>query len=88
MAEVTVTPEQNGRVVVVKVGDSIAVQLPENPTTGYSWAIDSLDAGLLEAGGTSHHGAGAGLGTGGVRTWALRARTPGTTRSRPPRHLR
>ena len=35
MAEVAVTHEQKGRVILVKVGDSIVLQLPENPTTGY-----------------------------------------------------
>lgn len=80
MAEVALTREQNGRVVVVKVGDAISVRLPENPTTGYSWAIDSLDATRLEAGAASYHGEGVGLGAGGVRTWALGARAPGKTR--------
>ena len=80
MAEVAVTKEQNGRVVTVKVGDSISVQLPENPTTGYAWALDSIDPKLLEARAPAYHPAGAGPGTGGVKTWALSARAAGRTR--------
>jgi inhibitor of cysteine peptidase len=80
MAEVAVTPEDNGRVVAVKVGDTISVRLPENPTTGYSWALDSIDAQRLEAGAPAYQGEGAGLGTGGVKTWKLVARAPGRTR--------
>jgi inhibitor of cysteine peptidase len=80
MAEVTVSAEQNGRVIGVKVGDSIVLQLPENPTTGYAWALDSIDASLLEAGAPAYLGAGAGLGMGGTKTWTLGARAAGRTR--------
>ncbi len=80
MAEVAVSREDNGRVVVVRVGDTISVHLPENPTTGYSWAIDSIDAKRLEADAPTYHGEGAGLGAGGARRWNLRARTPGRAR--------
>ena len=80
MAEVAVTHEQKGRVILVKVGDSIVLQLPENPTTGYSWAIDAIDSKLLEAGAPAYHGEGASLGSGGAKTWTLKARAPGRTR--------
>jgi len=80
VADVTVIQEQDGRVLAVRVGDSISVRLPENPTTGYAWTLDSIDATLLEAGGPTYHGEGAGLGSGGVKTWPLRARAPGRTR--------
>ncbi len=80
MAEVAVTREDNGRVVVAKVGDVISVHLPENPTTGYSWAIDSVDAKRLEADAPTYHSEGAGLGAGGARSWNFRARAPGRAR--------
>lgn len=80
MAEVALTREDNGRVVVVKAGDAVSVQLAENPTTGYSWAIDSIDARLVEADAPTYHGAGAGLGSGGAKTWRLTARASGKTR--------
>ncbi len=80
MAEVAVTREDNGRVVVVKVGDEISVHFPENPTTGYSWAIDSIDTKRLEANAPTYHGEGVGLGAGGARTWIFRARASGRAR--------
>ena len=80
MAEVAVTPQDNGRVVAVKVGDTISIRLPENPTTGYSWAIDAIDAKRLEADAPAYQGEGAGLGAGGARTWRFVARAPGRTR--------
>lgn len=80
MAEVAVGPEDNGRVVAVKVGDTISLYLPENPTTGYAWAIEAIEARLLEAGAPTYRGEGAGLGTGGGKTWKLTARAPGRAR--------
>jgi len=74
------TKEQDGRVLAVRVGDSISVRLLENPTTGYAWTLESIDATLLEAGRPTYHGEGAGLGSGGMKTWSLRARAPGSTR--------
>ncbi|MFZ0135056.1 MAG: protease inhibitor I42 family protein [Desulfobacterales bacterium] len=41
---VTVTGADNGRTIEVQTGDRIVVRLDENPTTGYSWALDG-DAG-------------------------------------------
>ena len=81
MAEMALTRQDNGRVVEVKVGDAISVDLPENPTTGYSWAIDSIDAKRLEADAPTYHGEGAGLGAGGTRRWVFRARAPGRARA-------
>ena len=80
MADVSVTKEQDGRVLAVRVGDSVSVRLLENPTTGYAWTLESIDATLLEAGRPTYHGEGAGLGSGGVKTWTLRARAPGRIR--------
>jgi predicted secreted protein len=80
MADLVVTKAQAGRVLAVKVGDSISVHLPENPTTGYAWALDSIDDTLLEVGGPAYHGEDAGFGSGGVKTWRLRARARGRTR--------
>jgi inhibitor of cysteine peptidase len=80
MAEVTVTREQNGGVVPMRVGDTITMHLAENPTTGYAWDIDVLDRGLLEAEAPTYREAGAGVGAGGMKTWKLVARRPGRTR--------
>jgi len=33
----------NNRTAEVKIGERIAVRLPENPSTGFGWAIDETD---------------------------------------------
>ena len=79
MAQVTVTHADNGRVVAARVGDTIAVRLAENPTTGYTWSIGSIDDARLEAGAPTRE-TGAGAGAGGTITWPIRARAAGRAR--------
>ena len=33
----TLTQEESGKTVILSAGETAAIQLPENPTTGYSW---------------------------------------------------
>ncbi len=80
MADFAVTQAQDGRVLAVRVGDAISVQLPENPSTGYSWAFATVDDALLEVGSPTYRGESASVGSGGVKTWTLKARAPGKTR--------
>jgi inhibitor of cysteine peptidase len=42
MGAVTVTPADDGKSVVIGVGDLLRVELEENPTTGFRWEIDQL----------------------------------------------
>lgn len=79
MAQVTVTHADNGRVVAARVGDTIAVRLAENPTTGYTWSIASIDDARLEAGAPTRE-TGAGVGAGGTITWPIRTRAAGRAR--------
>jgi inhibitor of cysteine peptidase len=79
VAQVTVTRADNGRVVAAKVGDTIAVRLAENPTTGYTWTIASIDGARLEAGLPTRE-TGAGVGAGGTTTWPIRVRAAGRAR--------
>jgi len=79
VAQVTVTRGDDGRVVTVRVGDTIAVRLAENPTTGHTWSIASIDDARLEA-GTPTRETGAGVGAAGTITWPIRARATGRAR--------
>lgn len=45
----SLTEADNGRTVDLKVGETLEVTLPENATTGYRWAVDRLDPGIVEA---------------------------------------
>ncbi len=77
----TLTREDNDKTIEVQVGDSIVVRLPENPTTGFTWAIDkaSDDVPPLE---TSEYSpaADAGVGGGGQRSLTFKAIRAGTVR--------
>jgi inhibitor of cysteine peptidase len=69
---------QNNASVEIAVGDSLRVQLSENPTTGYRWRLltnatpalhmvqDDFEASASEPGG------------GGIKFWTFAAERPGT----------
>ena len=38
----------NGKTVELQRGESMTIRLPENPTTGYRWAVESIDQERLE----------------------------------------
>ena len=81
MAQVTLTQADSGKSVDVGPDDLVIVQLAENPTTGYRWAIDALDPDTIAVEGSSYAvPPGAGIGGGGGRTLTLKAVKPGTSR--------
>jgi len=80
VTDVTISAAQNGRVVPVRVGDSITLRLPENAATGYRWTFASLDESKVTLEADGHEGSATGVGSGGEATWTLRARTAGPTR--------
>ena len=88
MAQIVVSSVQDGHVLTARVGDSISLELPGNPTTGYTWALRSVDEKRLEVQDSGYVSAAPGVGSGGLETWKLKAREPGVahielTRWRP-----
>jgi len=76
---VTLTDADNGKTIDVHVDDTIVLRLPENPTTGYRWTFDALDAEAVKVEDGEHvHSSGA-VGGGGEATWTLTPKAPGTT---------
>ncbi len=70
---------QSGGEVEVSLGDSFEVRLPENPTTGYRWALHSSGGPSLEIQEDTFEGQGGGdLGAGGVHRWRFRTVQEGT----------
>ncbi len=49
--DVVVTQEMNGQKVTVKPGAEVTVELPGNPTTGYTWEATDLDVNVLKQAG-------------------------------------
>lgn len=62
-------------VVVKAAAPEFTIALEANPTTGYGWFLETLDAGLIEAVGRAYAAPAAGaLGAPGRETWTFRAR--------------
>jgi predicted secreted protein len=79
-ATITVTKEQGGREIALKVGDILQIELPSRGGTGYSWFAEATGAPYLklmsEAAqqvGKSHPGSPV------VQVWRFRAAQPGAT---------
>ena len=79
MPTLTLTQADNGKSVTVRQGDVVSIQLEENPTTGFQWAVDHLDAETLELTSSDYtRPSSAVMGSGGERTFSLTAKKPGT----------
>jgi inhibitor of cysteine peptidase len=79
VSTVTLSDADNGGRIEVRVGDAIAVRLPDNPSTGYRWELAPVDDEHLVVEDESYVAAdGRVVGSGGTAIWALRARRRGT----------
>jgi inhibitor of cysteine peptidase len=75
----TLTEADNGKDIDVQVGETIALRLPENPTTGYRWAFDDLDTAAVTAKDGDHTQSSEAVGSGGETTWSLTPTAAGST---------
>src|SRR3954447_4331557 len=73
------TEQDAGRECTLRVGDSVTVALPENPTTGYRWHQD-VDAGALTPTDDRYEATEESRGAAGTRRLSFTARRPGRTR--------
>ncbi|MFO1372765.1 MAG: protease inhibitor I42 family protein [Candidatus Competibacteraceae bacterium] len=72
------TRTDNNRTAEVRVGERITVRLPENPTTGFTWAIDETNSRLLALDGTDYaESSEVHIGAKGQRTFTFTARHAG-----------
>ena len=73
-----VTRADNNRTAELRVGERFTARLPENPTTGYTWAIDETDNRLLTLDSTDYAVPTEGfIGARGQRTFTFTSRQPG-----------
>jgi inhibitor of cysteine peptidase len=78
LSTIVLTEADDGREVDAGLNDLVVVSLPENPTTGYLWAVASETAGVLMLENSDFSAvAGAGVGGGGRRTFSFRAAAAG-----------
>jgi len=76
---VNLTLADSGAVVDLRAGDHVVLELDENPTTGYRWALDPPEPDVVTLAHTRYARAtGAGTGGGGRRTWTFLAKGEGT----------
>ncbi|MGE5204696.1 MAG: protease inhibitor I42 family protein [Chlamydiota bacterium] len=77
MSRIQISSADNGKSLAVRVGDELAISLPENPTTGYRWQVDSSGSSLiLEKDDFALPGK-VQMGSGGTRLLTFRAAAAG-----------
>ena len=79
MTEIKLTKNDNGKTVEAKAGDSVVIELPENPTTGYVWTLDVKEGqGVAHVSDSPYAAASeSGIGGGGMRTFNVEIQSPG-----------
>ncbi len=81
-SKTVVTDNDNGKTIVVGAGHKVEIKLPENPSTGYSWAIepqpqDATEFEWKEGKYIPNDRSENMVGSGGVRIFELRLLSPG-----------
>jgi inhibitor of cysteine peptidase len=80
MTEIVVGEGHNGGAISAKAGDIIVIRLPENPTTGFRWSVESADSLVLQLQSDEFTlSASAGIGGAGLRVFQYLARGVGDT---------
>ena len=74
----SLTEADNGRTVDLRVGETVDVTLPENATTGYRWAVDRLDPGIVEANESKARYPSDRTGSAGEATFSFKASEAGS----------
>lgn len=75
----SLSQDDDGKSVVIRVGETMSIRLPENATTGYRWAPEKLDESLLELCSADPDYPPGAVGSGGDVTFTLRGKESGTT---------
>ncbi|MFO1434779.1 MAG: protease inhibitor I42 family protein [Candidatus Competibacteraceae bacterium] len=79
MSVITLTQADQGKSITLQPGQTLVVELPENPTTGFRWAIARNDEETLALRKSDYKpAAGVGVGGGGRRTFTFIAKKPGS----------
>jgi len=79
MTEIKLTKNDNDKTVEAKVGESVVIELPENPTTGYRWILDVKEGTGIASANDSCYAAAyeSGIGSGGTRTFIVELESSG-----------
>ena len=78
MDSITLTESDAGRVTQVASGQTLAIHLIANHTTGYRWTLASTPKGILTQDGEPSYAPSSGAaGAGGTETWSFSAKGSG-----------
>ncbi|HDR6218685.1 protease inhibitor I42 family protein [Bacillus cereus] len=69
------TKQDSGRTVTMSIGDTFSIQLKENPTTGYRWALEEIEGIKLVQ--DDFKSSNNGIGSSGLRIFQLRTTKDG-----------
>ncbi|MBI5719636.1 MAG: protease inhibitor I42 family protein [Burkholderiales bacterium] len=72
------TAADDGRTLELRAGSEVVIRLPENPSTGFRWEIDT-DKAYVTVERQRFEQRSDRVGGGGESSWVLRASTPGVT---------
>lgn len=72
------TAVDDGKTVELHVGSEVVIQLPDNPSTGYRWEIDT-DKACVSVERQHFEQRSDQVGGGGESSWVLRAIAPGVS---------
>jgi inhibitor of cysteine peptidase len=73
----TIDELSNGTSVIVRESDELELSLPENPTTGYGWNLQSSGEPVCQLVNTAFHSPSERIGQGGQRRWLFRVVSSG-----------
>ena len=74
-----VTQSQNGETIALPKGESLTIELPGNPTTGYEWTVAQLDPAFLRLADSTYAPDSSAIGSGGTYTFRFETLQPGAT---------
>ena len=78
MSTLRLTQANHSQSFIVRIGDEIIIQLAENPTTGYRWAVEPTAVPILTLEHSRFTPSGTNPGTSGQRTLTFKAQQAGT----------
>jgi inhibitor of cysteine peptidase len=81
MSSLSLNQSDSGKTIQVPLDETVIITLPENPTTGYLWAVDTADPQVLELQHSPYkpYEMAEGVpGGGGERIFEFHAKTSGT----------
>jgi inhibitor of cysteine peptidase len=85
----TYTEQDNGASVALRSGETFAVRLRENPTTGTRWTLADCSPSVLAVTRNDYHPPDTAVyGAGGEHVWEFVARAPGQCALRLVEHRR